>query len=301
MIGGVNRPHALPRRTPTATLAALAVSFSLVLAACGGGGSSDDAATTTSAPKTSTTAADSTAPLTILVSNDDGYKAEGIDVLTSALVGMAGTEVIVYAPLEQQSGTGGKTTEGELAVTDVNLLSGHPAKAVDGFPADSVQVAMDEDGVKPDLVVTGINEGQNLGPVVDLSGTVGAARAAVARGVPALAVSQGSGPLDYASAVPLVLGWIRDHRADIVAGKAAVNVTNMNVPSCKTGSLKGPVLVKADLGGDVTKSLAEQDCSAEPSPTKPAYDVPAFMDGYATISVIPSEPATPAEVVPAGA
>ena len=73
-------------------------------------------------------------------------------------------------------------------------------------------MALDELGLTPDLVVSGINEGQNLGPVVDLSGTVGAARAAARRGVPALAVSQGFGQdLDYEVAAGLVTDWIEAH------------------------------------------------------------------------------------------
>ena len=60
------------------------------------------------------------------------------------------------APLDQQSGQGGKTTEGELAVTDVELEGGTAAKAVAGYPADAINVAFDELGAEPDLVITGM-------------------------------------------------------------------------------------------------------------------------------------------------
>ena len=89
------------------------------------------------------------------------------------------TEVTVVAPATNQSGTGGQTTPGPLTVTDATTASGYPAKAVAGFPADTVIWALDQGGVtqKPDLVVSGINFGQNLGPAVAISGTVGAAEA----------------------------------------------------------------------------------------------------------------------------
>src|SRR4051794_1622826 len=131
-------------------------------------------------------------PLQILVTNDDGYGAKGIDAVVQALQALPDTEVTVVAPLANQSGVGGKTTPGPLTATDVQTLSGHPAKAVDGTPADAIIWAIDQHGIDftPDLVVSGLNFGQNVGSAVDISGTVGAARAAAARGIPALAASQ---------------------------------------------------------------------------------------------------------------
>lgn len=287
------------------SLAPLVVAV-LALAGCGGGGSDSSGSTSTSVASSTTKppASSTTAParkLKILVTNDDGYQAEGIDALVEGLATLDDVELTVYAPLAQQSGQGGKSTDGPVKVTDVTLASGHAARAVDGFPADTVRVAMDEEGVKPDVVVSGINQGQNLGPLVDISGTVGAARAAVRRGVPGMAVSQGSGGFDYPAAVPLVLDWIRQHHAALVAGTAPDEVTNLNVPSCDIGKVRGLAEVPADLKGDVGKALGVQDCaSTEPLATLKA-DVAAFVAGYATIDVIPNEPATPAEVVPAGA
>ena len=71
-----------------------------------------------------------------------------VDTLVTALNTLDDVEVTVVAPLTQQSGQGGKTTEGELEVTDVELASGYPAKAVDGFPADAINVAFDELGAE---------------------------------------------------------------------------------------------------------------------------------------------------------
>jgi 5'-nucleotidase len=292
----------MSRFRPTTTAAALAVSAVLVLAGCGGSDSDDatDAApSTTTAEVAETTTTEAAAePLQILVANDDGYDAEGIDALVEALVAVEGVEVTVVAPLTQQSGTGGKTTAGELAVTDVELASGHPAKAVEGFPSDAVRVAMDELGIEPDLAITGINEGQNVGPAVDLSGTVGAARAAVARGVPALATSQGTGDAyDYEAAIPFILDWLAEHREAIAAGEEPVAVTSLNVPSCATGEVRGLEETEADLDADFGQALSAQDCTSTVTADSLDGDVALFLAGFATITQLDDEPAEPAEVV----
>lgn len=276
--------------------ASLAVSLLLALTGCGGsdGGSDASASTTTPEKVTTTTAAPAPAKkLKILVSNDDGYSAEGIDTLVTGLQTLDDVEITVYAPLDQKSGTGGKFTEGELAVTDVKLDSGYAARAVAGFPADTIRVAVDDEGLKPDLVIAGVNEGQNLGPLVDYSGTVGAARAGVARGIPSLATSQGLGaPLDYKSAVPFILDWVTEHRAALLAGDEPVAVTNLNFPTCSTGEIRGLAVLKPDSDGSAALALSEeQDCASTVALDEAAGDITAFNNGYATSSAIPDLPA----------
>jgi 5'-nucleotidase len=152
-----------------------------------------------------------------------------------------------------------------------------------------VRVAIDELGVEPDVVVAGINEGQNLGPLVDISGTVGAARAAVERGVPALAVSQGllsGGEPDYDSAVPYVLEWVESHRTVFVEGTAPDEIANMNVPTCDGGLPKEPIEVPLATVQD--GAIAPQDCAS--TLEDPPDDITAFNAGYVTISQpIPAE------------
>ncbi|MBA3281693.1 MAG: survival protein SurE, partial [Acidimicrobiia bacterium] len=97
-----------------------------------------------SVEKSPTSAPAGPEPLRILVSNDDSYAAPGIDVLVEALLTLDAVEVTVVAPLEERSGSGAKVTDGEVAVTDVETAGGYPAKAVDGFPADAVRVAIEE-------------------------------------------------------------------------------------------------------------------------------------------------------------
>lgn len=243
---------------------------------------------------------DDAAPLRILVSNDDGYDALGIDVLVEGLLTLDDVELIVYAPEDQQSGTGGRMTEGPVDVRDAELRGGHPVRAVDGYPSDSIRMAMDEEGVEVDLVVTGINEGQNLGPIMDYSGTVGAARAAVARGVPALATSQGFGELTYEEAIPFIIEWIEFHRDEIIGGTFPVSVTNLNVPSCSAGDLRG-LLEREPATSEESKDaggpLGEADCESESPESDLGNDVAAFNNGFAVIGPVPAEPEVPAELV----
>ncbi len=278
-------------------LVAAAFAASLVVAGCGGGGDdestipqSGERATTTTEATTATpegAAADGDA-LQIVVTNDDGVGAAGIDALVTALTAVEGVEVTVVAPAAQQSGTGGNATEGPLTSSPAQTAGGYEATAVEGFPADSIRVAFEDMGLTPDLVVSGINEGQNLGPLVDVSGTVGAARAALRLGVPALAVSQGlGGTLDYASAADLVVTWLDENREAIVAGELPTDtVVNLNVPTCTTGELRGSVDVASATAGD---PLAASDCAS----TGEGFtdDVTAFANGFATFTDVAVEPA----------
>jgi 5'-nucleotidase len=130
-----------------------------------------------------------TRPLRVLVSNDDGVKAPGLDALVKGLRKIPKVTVTVVAPATNQTGGAGQTTPGPLKARKTTTMSGYPAVAVEGFPADSVNFAL-RTAVRrsrTDLVITGINPGTNLGFYVDLSGTVGAARAAASKGLPALA------------------------------------------------------------------------------------------------------------------
>lgn len=259
----------------------------------GGAPTTATTSTTTTVPIDETTGPPATeAPLEVLVSDDDGYAAEGIDVLVEALRGLDGVTVTVVAPLEQQSGTGGKTTEGPVEVTDVETASGYPAKAVDGFPSDSIRVAIDELGLQPDVVITGINEGQNLGPAVDLSGTIGAARAAVARDIPALATSQGlTADPDYASAVPFILDWIAERRAALADGTAPVQVDSINVPTCEAGEVRGLVEVEPDPEAPMGEALGVADCTSTAAEAELEGDVATFLAGFATMSTVQAMPA----------
>jgi 5'-nucleotidase len=231
-------------------------------------------------------------PLRILVTNDDGYAGVGLDALVEALREVPGVKVTVIAPAENKSGTGSSTTPGQLTATDVATPSGYPAVAVAGFPADTIVYALEQGGLpkKPHLVMSGINTTQNIGVAVDISGTVGAAKTAAARGIPALAVSQGARPdgePDYAAGVKQALRWLKQHRKALTPKKGKdveVVLDNLNVPSCSTGKLRGVVEVPV-AGPDVPGILDPQDCAS--TLTDPANDVEAINNGFASISELP--------------
>jgi 5'-nucleotidase len=271
----------LHRRT-TAILVAAAVA----LVACSSDEAADGTSTTAAEPLTTTTAPE---VLTILVTDDDGIGAPGIDVLVNALLELDAVEVVVVAPAENQSGSSDKTTPGGATFADGATASGIEGTAVHGFPADTIAVALDELAIEPDLVVSGINEGQNTGPLAFVSGTVGAARAAARRGIPAVAGSAGLGEAaDYESATELVIEWIAEHRDELLAGTASTDaVTSFNVPDCTTGERKDdllevPLVDAFPEGADPFTS----DCSIVPV-SAPANDAAALAAGYAALTLVP--------------
>src|SRR5262245_41775517 len=121
----------------------------------------------------------------ILVTNDDGYRSQGIQVLAEALTPLG--EVTIVAPVEEASAIGhALTLRHPLRLERI----GERVFAVDGTPTDCVNIAVTQvlKGLA-DLVVSGINKGWNLGDDVTYSGTVAGALEAALLGIPALAVS----------------------------------------------------------------------------------------------------------------
>jgi len=123
----------------------------------------------------------------ILVSNDDGFFTEGIKALAEALQGLG--EVWVVAPDREQSASGHSLTLHRPIRAKV-IDKKRNIYAIDGTPTDSVNLAVNRlMPEKPDIVVSGINRGANLGDDVTYSGTVAAALEAALLGLPAIAVS----------------------------------------------------------------------------------------------------------------
>jgi 5'-nucleotidase len=253
----------------------------LAAAAC----SSDDGGDTSETTATTEAAVE---PITLLVTNDDGIGAPGIDALVAGLQGLEAVEIFVVAPAEDRTGTSDSTTPGGATSADAETLSGFEGTAVDGFPADTIDVALDDLGIEPDLVVSGINKGQNVGPLAYHSGTVGAGRAAVRRDIPAVAGSAGLGDdADFEGATALVLDWITEHRDDL-AGGADGAVVNINVPHCTAGSPRE--LLEVDLATVIPEGVNpfETDCSVDPAST-PTDDVAAMVAGHPALSMVPPE------------
>ena len=129
----------------------------------------------------------------ILVTNDDGYRSEGLTALADALAPLG--EVIVVAPVTEASAIGhALTLRRPLRLDHIT----DRIYAVDGTPTDCVNIAITQVlKALPDLVVSGINKGWNLGDDVTYSGTVAGALEGALLGVPAIAVSLASTGGDY--------------------------------------------------------------------------------------------------------
>ena len=131
----------------------------------------------------------------VLLTNDDGIHAEGLQALRRALVALGDVELAVIAPDANMSATARSiTTRRPLWVTEVEFDDGTLGYSCDGTPVDCVRLAALGlvDGFEADLVVAGINHGSNLGDDITYSGTVAAALEGIVLGVPAIAVSQQS-------------------------------------------------------------------------------------------------------------
>jgi len=131
-------------------------------------------------------------PLRILISNDDGVFAEGIRTL-AASAASRGHKVTVVCPDQERSATGhGLTLHSPIRAERADELFGEGIKAwgCSGTPADCVKLALNELlDQKPDLILSGINHGPNLGTDIFCSGTVAAALEGTLDGIPSIAIS----------------------------------------------------------------------------------------------------------------
>ena len=139
----------------------------------------------------------------ILLTNDDGISAPGLQALRRALREFDDVSVDVIAPDSNRSATARSiTTRSPLAVEEVAFDDGAIGYATDGTPVDCVRFAeLGLVGGRPDLIVSGINHGANLGDDITYSGTVAAALEGIILGIPAVALSQQSsgGGMGYVS------------------------------------------------------------------------------------------------------
>jgi 5'-nucleotidase len=169
----------------------------------------------------------------ILLSNDDGVRAPGLRALAEALAGLG--EILIAAPdRERSAASHAISLDHPLRVEEVEPK----VFAIDGTPVDCVYLALHHLVPRtPDLCLSGINNGFNLGSDIFYSGTVGAALEAALRGVPAMALSlERKVPQDFSHAA----AFCRDLVVDILArGPSAIEpqtFLNVNLP---TGPVRG--------------------------------------------------------------
>jgi 5'-nucleotidase len=135
----------------------------------------------------------------VLLTNDDGIEAAGLQAMRVALRGIEGVELAVIAPDGNRSAMARSiTTRRPLWVQEVEFDDGTIGYATDGTPVDCVRLANLGlvDGFQAELVVSGINHGSNLGDDITYSGTVAAALEAIVLGLPGIAVSQQSSAME---------------------------------------------------------------------------------------------------------
>jgi len=226
----------------------------------------------------------------ILVTNDDGFRSEGIRVLADALRPLG--SVTIVAPMQEASAIGHALTLRHplrLDAIDANTYG------VDGTPTDCVNIAIAQvfKGL-PDLVVSGINKGWNLGDDVTYSGTVAGALEAAVLGIPAIAVSlrQTRGDYDFSHAARAAASM-----ADAMLRRPlpARTFLNINVPKGEPKGFRVTVQAKRN---HVTSVAERHDPKGRPyywieegqNEWEPhdRSDYQAVRDGY--VSVTPLQP-----------
>ena len=225
----------------------------------------------------------------ILVSNDDGYQAPGIIALAEALSTVA--DVTVVAPSRNRSATSNSIT------LDRPLIVERAANGFyyvdDGTPADCVHLAVTGFlDFRPDLIVSGINDGSNLGDDTIYSGTVAAAMEGYLLGIPGIAVSLAARPVThFATAAQVALDLVKRIQT---SSPVAPWLLNVNVPDVPFSALKGVRTVR--LGkrhqAEPAVRVPRQDGRIEyrvgpvgkAADAGPDTDFGCIAEGYATVT-----------------
>jgi 5'-nucleotidase len=182
-------------------------------------------------------------PYRILISNDDGFQAPGIQALFNRLRSLG--EVTVAAPAANQSLVGHSLTFGRAIPVESWESQDSRWFAIAATPATCVRMALTSLLPQlPDIVLSGINKGENTGVVTFSSGTVACAREAAYRDIPALAVSLEEGPhMDYAAAAEFTARLLLEVRKK---GLPAGTYLNVNIPAVPRDQIKGVLVTCQD-------------------------------------------------------
>ena len=237
----------------------------------------------------------------LLISNDDGVYALGIRTLANTLA-EAGHQVTVVCPDRERSATGhGLTLHDPIRAEPISQIF-HPdikAWACSGTPSDCVKLALwallEE---KPDLVLSGINHGSNLGTDVLYSGTVSAAMEGVIEGVPSIAFSLASfTSKEFQPAADFACTLVRQFEKNPLP---ELTLLNVNVPAIEPSEIQGAIVTRQGvrryidvfekrvdprgklyywLAGELLEDIEDPDV-----PTDVPTDVEAIRDRYITIT-----------------
>lgn len=229
----------------------------------------------------------------ILVTNDDGIGGEGLCVLVSALESL-GHELVVVAPKCNNSAVSHKIN----MHTTVRIEKvGENRYAVDGTPADCVLLALRYLSIEPDLLLSGINTGVNVGSDVLYSGTVAAALEGAQNGIPSVALSQYLHAMDTPEKITSVL-----HRTVQIIGQELeryfelskeTGAVNINFPPREPLGVRFCMQAKTvyntsyretDEGLRMEFHPPRCDCAFQRSEIDFEKDIPSIREGYITIT-----------------
>ncbi len=239
----------------------------------------------------------------ILVTNDDGINAPGLAVLEHIAHDLAGPngEVWVVAPAFEQSGVGHC-----ISYTHPMMIAklGERRYATEGSPADCVLAAIYDvlDGAKPDLILSGVNRGNNAAENVLYSGTIGAAMEGALQGIPAIALSQFFGPAMDGMADPFEAA--RVHGPGVVRSLWEKGIWdavdyrlfyNVNFPPVPAADVKGHKVAAQGFRRNTSFGLEAHHSpqgkrflwikgGTQHTPTLPGTDAAVNLDGYISIT-----------------
>lgn len=170
--------------------------------------------------------------MNILITNDDGIFADGIVVLARAAVKFG--KVTVVAPAQQCSAMSHQITLRRSLVLEKYKfpVAGVDAYSLDGTPADCVKAALDAKLVTPDVVLSGINNGYNVGFDIVYSGTIGAAMEGLMNGIPAIALSR-----HHVGDFGITEAYIEEILAKLLTMPLKRQVWNVNFPTGKCSGI----------------------------------------------------------------
>jgi 5'-nucleotidase len=230
--------------------------------------------------------------LKILLTNDDGIDAAGLDALFAAVTQIfrESVEIVVVAPDRGRSECGHSVTTGRPLKFQRRKADWF---AVDGTPVDCVRAALASLAPEVDLVISGVNAGANLGVDLLVSGTFAAAREAAIHGIPAMAVSHYRRP-DIAVTWDHVPAWLAETLAEFARKVAEQDQScplwNVNLPAINPSSPPPP---RVRCGVDskplvrIAKSVGERlflESDFHGRPRKTGSDVELCFAGHITIS-----------------
>lgn len=229
----------------------------------------------------------------VLLTNDDGVTATGLNVLRRALLDVPGVELAVIAPDSNRSATARSITFHEpLTVEEVEFGDGTSGFATSGTPVDCVRfAALGLIDFEPELIVSGINHGANLGDDITYSGTVAAAFEGIMLSLPAIAVSQqlgGDGDLDFDQPAAFVARLVEElERVPMPEG----TLLNVNAPPTEARGVRACRLGKRiyhdrmELDGEQDGRRSYRIYTGEPGyQYEEGTDFAAIADGYIAVT-----------------